>query len=1041
MDDERLAEIVNGLLDRLNAGETIDLEKDLPSDPEARRKVLDLLPELAHRGPIGDGEPGEGSEVRDLGGEGSFPIQAGLRIADYEILEKIGAGGMGIVYKARQASLGRIVALKVLPFPDLSAEDLARFRREARLAARLRHPGIVSVHSLESVQGLHFYTMEYVAGRSLKAVLRDLVSGETPREVLAASGSPDQVRERLPRWAAGVALQAARALEHAHASGIIHRDVKPSNLLLDAVGKVSLCDFGLARDLFASFSFTATGEIAGTLAYMSPEQAEGRRGVDRRTDVYSLSLTLYEALTLKQPFLGDSTNATLAGILAGSPPRPRDLNPKVPLDLEAIVWKGMARRKEDRYESCGALADDLERFLGGKPVSAPRITKLREALWRARRRKREIVLAVILAAVAAFAVFSWVLPRIDRAFKRSQIAGKLDAAWSKCCAGDFASALKAVDDSRVQEAGDLVLSAMGKYIQGACKRRLPESDLKNGRDDFASAYYYGGDTEWGRRALLAIADLSNLEGNTRPLREWVPGIDPAMPESRGLEGGLAAAAAEAKLLRAKYFLEIEDYEEATWLLEEIEELPGEDGLVLAEAGALRKVLEGEFLRPVTFQRRDGLKRPRGKPAGLRLVELDGRPGPEVVVLTKEELDAYRLVQGRAEDLPADGSGNPKLSKKSKKCYILEEILHGAHVLEEGRESPPVLGAGDLDGDGKEELVIAVHLPNPQEGGKPGNKIHVHVLGFRDSSAKLEVLSKEPLELSGKIDPLGLCIVPRADNGIGEVFIALWSGEEADVIQTYRFRGGLLEKAHPVLDGDGRPTEFFAEALSAVDLDGADGDPGKELIAAVIGPRESGYGLRVFGRDTPGGEFRFRAGYLMGSTEGKKEEKARRAAFSNCLAADVDPGLPGLELIGCIDGNQSPDDVKRWPGLDLGGIIPCRYVPDRGEKALLVPLGFRDLALRAIPGPACAANMHGDARHEVLVSLQDMGGNTRLALYLFGERANRFWRWSFLKRQRPRDSCLCIDVDADGGSHREALCLFEEECWILDLTPDEEGGRS
>ena len=294
--------------------------------------------------PHGDLEPADGFAP----GKVTLPATFG----DYDLLEEIGRGGMGVVYRARQRSLGRTVAVKMLLRRELASEaDLARFRSEAEAAARLDHPGIVSVFEVGDLNGHPFYSMQYVEGTTLA---RRLASG------------PMHARE-----GATILAQVAEAVQAAHSRGVLHRDLKPSNILIDTDGCPRVSDFGLAKRLEADASVTHTGAILGTPCYMSPEQAAGSRGdVGPASDVWSLGAILYQMLTGRPPFQAASSMDTLLAVLESDPPSPRSINRSVDRDLELIALKTLQKPADLRYATAGALAADLRAFLAGEPVAA-----------------------------------------------------------------------------------------------------------------------------------------------------------------------------------------------------------------------------------------------------------------------------------------------------------------------------------------------------------------------------------------------------------------------------------------------------------------------------------------------------------------------------------------------------------------------------------------------------------------------------------------------------------------------------------------------
>src|ERR1044071_5349683 len=290
---------------------------------------------------------------------------------DYELLEEVARGGMGIVYKARQVSLGRIVAVKMLLFGPLSSpEFVKRFRAEASAAASLQHPNIVAIHEVGVHEGQQFFALDYVEGPSLA-------------KLISSSGFRISDFKRAARYLKII----SETIHYAHERGILHRDLKPSNVLIDASDQPRVTDFGLARRLEGDSELTVTGQVLGSPNYMPPEQAAGRRGkVGRRSDVYSLGAMLYHLLTGRPPFVGEALTDTLEQVLNAEPLSPRLLNPSVPRDLETICLKCLEKEPEKRYATAQALADELGRVLNNEPVHARPVTGA-ERVWRWCRRR------------------------------------------------------------------------------------------------------------------------------------------------------------------------------------------------------------------------------------------------------------------------------------------------------------------------------------------------------------------------------------------------------------------------------------------------------------------------------------------------------------------------------------------------------------------------------------------------------------------------------------------------------------------------------
>lgn len=366
---------------RCRAGEAPSIGEFEARFPEHAPRIRRLLPTIAMMEQL----------KRDAWPDRDGPrgIAAPQRLGEFRVLRELGRGAMGVVYEAVQESLGRHVALKVIHQALRDEKRRQRFEREARAVARLHHTNIVPIYGVGEHDGLPYYAMQYIHGVSLDVLLANW------RDVPAPCGA---ARWRL---VARIGAQVAEALHYAHDQGVLHRDVKPENLLLDARQTAWVTDFGLAK-LAGDEDLTASGDVVGTLRYLAPEVLNGQ--TDARSDVYSLGLTLYELLTLRSPFGELSPSTLLHRVSAGEMRRPRRLDPGIPRDLETIVLKATAREPQHRYATAGALADDLTRFLEDRPIRARRTTLLEHA-WRwARRRPGTAALAVVAAGSLLLAV-------------------------------------------------------------------------------------------------------------------------------------------------------------------------------------------------------------------------------------------------------------------------------------------------------------------------------------------------------------------------------------------------------------------------------------------------------------------------------------------------------------------------------------------------------------------------------------------------------------------------------------------------------------
>jgi WD40 repeat protein/tRNA A-37 threonylcarbamoyl transferase component Bud32 len=405
--------VLGEYMERLDRGEPVDREHLLAKHPKLASELQSYFK--------GSDEVEQLGRQRAAGTPAAFPSPArtepevpaqpppaegvGTCVGDYDLLEEIGQGGMGVIYKARQRSLRRLVALKTIR-PDrlASLADRVRFRTEAEAVASLDHPHIVPVYEVGEHEGQPYFSMKLIEGGNLA--------------------------EHLPRFNADLRAAAAllaavsRAVHYAHQRGLLHRDLKPGNILLDAQGRPHVTDFGLAKRLGPTPGepgLTQQGIIVGTPNYMAPEQATPRGGVSTATDVYALGAILYECLTGRPPFRADSPLDTLLLVQDQEPVSPRSLNRRVDRDLETICLKCLRKEPQERYASAEALADDLERWLAGEPIRVRPVSRRERLLKWARRRPHLAALSIllVLSLLAGFAGVCWQWLRAERAYQEA----------------------------------------------------------------------------------------------------------------------------------------------------------------------------------------------------------------------------------------------------------------------------------------------------------------------------------------------------------------------------------------------------------------------------------------------------------------------------------------------------------------------------------------------------------------------------------------------------------------------------------------------
>ncbi len=529
--EERLDSILDSFIAAITRGEEPDVDEILARNPDLReplqkrfRGYLEAQSDLLKIAPAHRSQTFEG---RVLG--------------DFVLIREIGSGGMGIVFEAEQIPLDRKVALKLLPaYRSLDPRQVERFRREASATAGLNHPGIVPVHSVGEAEGTHYIAMDLVDGEGLNRLLERLedrsaeeILGERVADLFQGShvfsapssanasdnekstseadrspapNSPSPTNDSSPAneaplrgdatyvaWSATIALKAARALHHAHANGIIHRDVKPGNILVRGDGSPVLVDFGLAYREGAA-SMTVTGEFLGSFHYVSPEQASsGASPLDHRTDVYSLGVTLYEMLSLRVPFHKGTQHAVIDQILTREPPPLKKINPAVPRDLATIVAKAIEKDRNHRYETADAMADDLQAFLHNRPIRAKpagAVTRVMKFTQRNRMLMGSVAFVLVMAVVISIGALFWWIGQ-EKRFSRQQISLRAqESALLEERTDDLLRKLRPLVEGRTPELAylDLMKAIRGtRGNDGAQKRIIRYTDTLRQKGLVASA--------------------------------------------------------------------------------------------------------------------------------------------------------------------------------------------------------------------------------------------------------------------------------------------------------------------------------------------------------------------------------------------------------------------------------------------------------------------------------------------------------------------------------------------------------------------------
>jgi eukaryotic-like serine/threonine-protein kinase len=434
-DETLLAALAENFIGKIQSGQSPDPEEYALRHPQLAQRIRELFPTLLLL------ESSARSHKTAANTASQLELAPDSVFGSYRIEREIGRGGMGIVYEAIQVRVQKRVALKVLASKSpQDAGQYERFYREARISAKLSHPNIVPVLDVGQVGGAAYFAMQYIEGKGLDRVLRLMTPSQQPPDAPALifgsrsyrvsadgvktvgerngiaeaagrirAGVPAQFNDYL-RWVADIGIQAASGLAYAHGNKLIHRDIKPSNLLLGRKGALWIADFGLARSI-EDPALTMSGLLLGTPRYMSPEQAEAAKcKVDHRSDIYSLGATLYELLTCRPAFDGRTSPEILLSILMRDPEPPRKLNPAIPVDLETIVMKAMAKRPDDRYQAAQELANDLQRWLRIQPIKArTRGLVARAKGWRNQKTNRAMAAGILAAVLIAGGVWGYTI--------------------------------------------------------------------------------------------------------------------------------------------------------------------------------------------------------------------------------------------------------------------------------------------------------------------------------------------------------------------------------------------------------------------------------------------------------------------------------------------------------------------------------------------------------------------------------------------------------------------------------------------------------
>jgi eukaryotic-like serine/threonine-protein kinase len=608
-----------------------------PNADEYRQRFPALANEIALQFEVSrildDGRPGDGGDGAPDDFESPRPMP---ELTGYEFLKRIGGGGSGIVFLARQVSLDRYVAIKVLPMPGADAKRLARQRQEAEILAHLRHPNVVHVYEVVEQDGCLYLVMEYVEGSTLKEV---------------AAGKPLTANK-----AARIVLALSDTMQAVHEAGVLHRDLKPSNVLVPRPDQIRITDFGLAKLTSGDSLLTTEDSVLGTPSYMSPEQALGGAQIaGPQTDVYSLGAVLYELLTGRPPFLGATVLETLSFIREQNPVSPRQLRPRTPSDLETICLHCLKKSPQNRYSTAGALADDLRRFLAGEPVIARRTSHAeRLVLWC----RRNPMVATLTGAVAILLVAAVVILTASNASIRHEAAAK-DAA--------LVTAREAVHQMLMQVANDklnnmplghplreALLENALQFYEGLLPQTTDDAAL---REEIASALCSMGCIQ---RELGRFDDAVRSFKRSREMLETLVAADPQPPRIRE-----KAAAAEEALAY-------------TWKINPAASAQGEADLHFRRTLQMYEKLEHDWPD-------------RRQPLGLCLRELANSAFRQGNLKEAEQLWREAIATGEA----FLGQQTENIDARSGVCWACADLADSILIPAENRaaEAEPILQKG------------------------------------------------------------------------------------------------------------------------------------------------------------------------------------------------------------------------------------------------------------------------------------------------------------------------------------------------------------